>query len=246
MSEKWPRVGVMLFTYNRMEHAVCTIVGLADNLRYSGPIALNIGDDGTPDPKYAHILAEAAWLTGAFERVTMTNSRQRGYGASYNASTNLMHDDCPILLPLEDDWVLTDWLDLDPLVRTLMRDPRYLGDLGWIGCIRLGYIGFTQELRGHLVETPAGLMLRFAPDSPEPHVAAGHPRLETRSWERRVGPWREGLAAGATEVEWCGRAPAREGVAWPLDVLRPSEHRFAHIGSESLGEREPTGAAAEA
>ena len=112
-----------------------------------------------------------------------------------------------------------------------------------VECLRLGYIGFTQALTGSLVHTPAGVVFRFHGDSPEPHIFAGHPRLETREFERRVGPWPEGLAAGKTEFEVCQRDEARQGVGFPLDLIHPRGDLFAHIGALELGELIPEGAA---
>jgi hypothetical protein len=238
----WPDLGVMLFTYKRLSTAERTLRALCERAHYSGRLRLHIADDGSPEVAPDLSQAEALrQIAGGYEQVyaaTAANSGQHGYGASYNLATQIMHVDCAVLLPLEDDWELTAPLDLDPLVETLL-DPAH-----GIECIRMGYIGYTQELRGTLVPTPAGHMLRFDPASPEPHVLAGHPRLETREFERRVGPWPELRPAGETEFIVCHRPQARTGVAWPLDVLRPSEHRFAHIGAEGLGEHMPEGATA--
>jgi len=238
----WPDIGVMLFTYRRFSTAERTLGSVLGNLLYSGSLRVHIADDGSPPLSSGGDHAETLrQIAGGFPNVisaTSSNSGQHGYGASYNLATQVMHLDCSILLPLEDDWELTAPLDLDPLVETLL-DPAH-----GIECIRMGYIGYTQELRGTLVPTPAGHMLRFDPASPEPHVLAGHPRLETREFERRVGPWPELRPAGETEFIVCHRPQARTGVAWPLDVLRPSEHRCAHIGAEALGEHMPEGATA--
>ena len=73
--------------------------------------------------------------------------------------------------------------------------------------------------------------LALDPDSPEPHVFAGHPRLELAEWERYVGPWPEGLAAGPTEFEVAHRREARMGVAWPIDLIKPTGDAFVHIGT---------------
>lgn len=238
MSE-WPDLGVMLFTYKRLETATRTLCAFLAHARYSGRLRIHIADDGTPDapdgPSHAETLRQIA---GGYERVfaaTASNSGQRGYGGSYNLATQIMHIDCPVLLPIEDDWELSGPLDLDPLVETVLAPDTA------IECVRMGYIGYTQELRGAFVLTPAGQMLLLDPASPEPHVFAGHPRIESREFERRVGEWPEMLPAGATEFAVSHRPAARRGVAWPLDVIRPSEHRFAHIGAEGLGEHVPQG-----
>jgi hypothetical protein len=68
-------------------------------------------------------------------------------------------------------------------------------------------------------------------DSPEPHVFAGHPRLETVGYQRRVGEWPEGLLPGETEFSVAHYQWARMGVVWPMDLVKPSGDLFCHIGT---------------
>lgn len=223
---------IILLTYDRMEAAEPTLRAVLDKLHYSkGPIDLHIADDGSP-VKYRKQLQKIAGGYPHLRHIGMTNAERAGYGRSYNLATQSVHLSADYVLPLEDDWFLARDLDLDPLIETL--------DAGLgIGCIRLGYLGFTQPLRGDVIHSPAGAMLVFDPSSAERHVSAGHPRIETVAWERAVGPWTEGIAAGATEFEWCGRPPARHSVAWPLELVHPSGNLFEHIGARGLGEIEP-------
>lgn len=250
----WPTLGVMVFTYNRFEVARRTIDALLTHAHYSGPLRLHIADDGSPpvgEIPYLEALGRAAIkhprAVNSHVVVTAANSGQRGYGASYNLATQIMHSECPVLMPLEDDWELQRPLDLDPLVRVLLDGVSAPREHGFtaepIRCIRLGYIGYTNALRGEFVPTPAGQMLLLDAESPERHVFAGHARIETRDFERSVGPWPEMLPAGEVEFEIAGRHAARRGVAWPLDVVGGSGGLFAHIGSVEYGEHTPTGGA---
>lgn len=236
----WPRLTIALLTYEDGERntAQQTLMAALSLITYSGDLAVHIADDGSIDG-HVDALREGA---GGFDHVVAvgaTNVSRRGYGASYNAMTQAVHEAAQygVVLVLEDDWVLSRPLDLDPLVLTLL-----MGEETRIAAVRLGYVGFTQRLQGEFVHTPGGIMVLIDPESDEPHVAAGHPRLETVRYQRAVGPWTEGLAPGATEVDWCTRPEARQGVAWPLD-LGPASMRsdslFAHIGSHGLGELEP-------
>lgn len=198
---------------------------------------MHIADDGSVDG-HAERLCEIAGGYARVAHVGMTNAERGGYGRSYNLASQEIHPSADIVLPLEDDWVLSRPLDINPLVETLV------GALG-IECIRMGYLGSTQRLTGNVVHTPAGPMLLLARESAEPHVFAGHPRLETVAFERRVGPWPEGLAAGATEFEVCHRPAARSGIAWPLDLGPASMNDgslFVHIGEHGLGAVEPESA----
>lgn len=234
---EWPRAAILLLTYEdgKRNTAERTLRAVLDGITYSGELRVHIADDGSV-PGHVDGLCALAGGYAHVQAVGSTNAGRRGYGASYNLATQQIHEPNNVVLVLEDDWVLTRPLDLDPLVQTIT-----VGGPG-IECVRLGYLGFTQELRGQVVNTLAGKMILFDAESPEPHVAAGHPRLETSAWERRVGPWAEGIAPGATEFDWCQRPAARHGIAWPLD-LGPASMRadslFAHIGSHGLGEVEP-------
>ncbi len=219
-----PTVGVMLLTYDRIEYAARTLAAVHSNLGYDGEMRLHIADDGSSQ-EYRDCLWHAADNSGRWAAVTMSNAERRGYGASYNLGTQVLHTDCPILLPLEDDWELTRPLDLTPLVRVLLEDP------ATVRCIRLGYVGWTQDLSGRFYGRNGATYILFDRDSPERHVAAGHPRVETREYEQRVGPWNEGLDAGSTEHEWCGRVEARIGVAWPADLIPPCGGLFSHVGT---------------
>jgi hypothetical protein len=221
-----PKLYLLLLTYSdslesaRTQYAEKTLRSALDNLKYSGPLSVHIADDGSPE-EHRQKLADIA---GGYERVqgvTVTNAQRSGYGASYNLATQVVHNWADVVLPLEDDWELTQPLDADSMVQTLMETP--------IECIRRGYLGFTQELRGVLGHAFGSTYLVMDPDSPEPHVNAGHPRLETVRYERSVGPWTEGINPGATEFSWCVRRAAREGVAWHMGA--PLDGHFKHVGT---------------
>ncbi len=231
-----PAVCLILLTYAPPEHpqraeaAVNTLTAALDHIRYLGPLNVHIADDGSPEP-HRVMLREIAGGYSQVGTVGVTNAERGGYGASYNRATQSVHSGNEIVIPLEDDWRLTRDLDLDPLVATLREDA-----LG-IRCIRLGYVGFTQKLFGEFLHTPAGPMLLIDPASPEPHVFAGHARIETREFERAVGPWGEGVAAGPTEFEVSHRSEARRGNAWPLDygpASQRSDALFVHEDGEWL------------
>lgn len=227
----WPTVAIVLLTYDRISYARRTLETALVNISYSGLLHVHIADDGSPEgyvEKLVHLSNTLMSAQPTSSLTTVTNSERRGYGASYNMATQVVHQLAEVILPLEDDWVLTRPLELDPLVAALMDEATPFD------CIRLGYVGYTQPLRGEFCYVSGAHYLRLDPSSPEPHVFAGHPRLETRARQRRVGPWAEGLDPGATEFEVAMRPEAREGVAWPLDLISPNGGLFAHIGTVSL------------
>lgn len=216
------KLTIILLTYDRLEYAETTLRSTLKHLKWSGELGLHIADDGSPDGYVQHLI-EVAVASERLKSLSLTNAGRRGYGASYNLATQQVHCGTDLVLPLEDDWCLMRGLDADALARVFEEDAS-------IGAIRLGYIGFTQRLRGTIRGIAGQTFLEFDPDSEERHVFAGHPRIETVAYERRVGPWPEGLDPGTTEFEVAGIRAAREGVLWPMD-LRPHGDAYAHIGT---------------
>jgi len=183
---------------------------------------VHIASDGDDDEYLSALMFIANDFDLAF--VTTTNSERSGYGANYNLATQVVHGFASHVLPLEDDWELTRDLDLDIFIQAL--------DSLDAGCMRLGYLGYTQPLRGELAAAVGRHWLRLDPSSAEPHVFAGHPRLETVAWERSVGPWPEGLEPGQTEFAVAHIAESRYGVIWPIQEIKPYGDMFVHIGAE--------------
>lgn len=227
---------LMLLTYGgsdqRRIYGERTLRSTLHHLRYSGRLLVHIADDGSPD-EYRQNLHDIAIGFANVAGVSVSNSERSGYGANYNLGTQAAHTFGEIILPLEDDWVLTQDLNLDPLVEAL-ADER-------IGCIRMGYLGFTREtLRGQLAHIAGGTYFLIDSANEEPHVWAGHPRLETIEWQRAVGPWPTAYVdstpgtpgPGDTEFMVAHMPKAREGVAWPMHLARTDgADLFGHIGT---------------
>lgn len=212
-------VCVMLLTYNRYEYAEKTLRSTLEHTVYNGPLSVHIADDGSP-VDYVPSLIEVA-REYDLEQVTSTNSNHRGYGANYNAATQVVHGFADVVLPLEDDWELVRNLEL----------ARFLPALETFGCIRLGYLGFTQPLHGEFKLLADAIWIKLWERSYEPHVWTGHPRLETVDWQRAVGPWPELLEPGPTEFHVAKKEAARLGVAWPMSYVKPEGDLFCHIGT---------------
>lgn len=216
-------IGVVILTYDRLDYARRALLSLS-NLKIpesEGPLWCHIADDGSSQTYRDKLLKLARAEFG--DNVSITNSERGGYGASYNLATQIVHNVADLILPLEDDWELIRPLDLTPIVEVL-RD-------GTFGCVRLGYVGYTQELVASFVAAHGYHWLALHADSSEPHVFAGGPRLETVHWERSVGPWPEGLTAGETEFVVAHKPEARIGVGWPVDLVKPAGDAFVHIGT---------------
>lgn len=217
----------------RTKYAQQTLTSLLKNLSYDGDLIYHIADDGS-FPNHVARLSGTIAKTG--RPVTNSNAAGGGYGKSFNLATQVVHDRCDYLLMVEDDWELTRPFNISPLADAL-SDSKASDDIFPLGCIRLGYIGWTQAVYGTLEKYADRTYFWIYPESPEPHVWSGHPRLETVAYQRAVGPWPEGLNPGATEFEVAHRPVARKGVAWPLDFgMNASQQAgclFAHIGTVS-------------
>lgn len=217
-------IAVVLLTYNRLEYAKRTLKSLLANLvSDEHEIKWIIASDGDT-PEYVAELHDVLCMKVGHDHIVHTNSERGGYGKNFNLAMQSAHE-AEWIMPIEDDWLLERPFIPDRLITSMQA-------LG-IGCARLGYVGYTQELRGHLAyDAHSGHWLVFDPNSSEPHVFAGHPRIEHVAWAREVGPWPEGILPGATEFEVAHRPAARRRVAWPLDVVKPEGDLFAHIGTE--------------
>lgn len=216
------KISICMLTYNRYDYAVETLKSTLENIKFSGDLYVHIGDDGTPEESYRKSLQELAGGYSFVKGTSVTNSERGGYGRNYNLAMQVVHSYADMVLPLEDDWRLTRELDLDFLSECLDET---------VGCIRLGYLGYTQPLLGMVIHRKNRAFLLLNPDTPEPHVFSGHPRLESKDWERRVGPWPEKLAAGETEFVIAHRREARCGVVWPIDYVKSWGDLYVHIGA---------------
>jgi len=227
------KLSICLLTYNRMDYAKLTIDSLFAHLVVPPDyeIYLHIADDGTPNPDYIPTLMN--YMVAAYRDapgmqqeaivIGSTNSEQGGYGKNYNLAMQACHLDADYVMPIEDDWVLARDLVIEDLVRVFNDYPD-------VGCIRLGYLSYTQELRGTVIASNNNKYLLLDPTSDEPHVFAGHPRLETVKWAQEVGPWPEGYLPGETEFR-VSVMQARKGIAWPMDLTRSCGDLFQHIGT---------------
>lgn len=220
------KLGIVLLTYNRKEYAEKTLRSTLDNIQWNGEIGVHIADDGS-GPEYLDYLCkvvQAYVYKNKVSGLTLSDSGRKGYGANYNLGMQSVHDYVDFVLPLEDDWELTRPFNMTEIAQVLT-------DIGG-GCVRLGYLGYTQSLIAKFVVTRAGHWLEFEPTSPEPHVFAGHPRLESIGWSKRLGEWPENMSPGDTEFAVAHRDVSRHKVYWPLQQVKPNGDLFVHIGTE--------------
>lgn len=217
-----PKIVACLLTYDRLDYAKKTIESFYKHVVPKPH--LHIADDGSSDAYRARLVAVAK--SAGAPGITLTNSERGGYGRNVNLASQVTHDLAEYVFMLEDDWQLLRPLDLTEYV----ADMEAVDELN---CVRMGYLSWTQPMWGQLACGPHHKYILLDGNSPEPHVFAGHPRLERVSYQREVGPWPEGLDPNQTEFTVAHWHEARHGVAWPLGLdAREGYGMFSHIGTE--------------
>lgn len=219
-----PRLTICLLTYARTDYAIKTLESTLKNLVWTGELRVHIADDGSDETHRSKLFYTAQNFVD-HKYISISNAERGGYGRNVNLATQVIHTLSDYVLMLEDDWELVQKLDIDKLIEDMEDDER-------LRCIRLGYLSFTQRLMADVIQSKHYKYLLLYPASPEPHVFAGHPRLERVSYQRQIGAWPENLLPGQTEFAVAHMSDARCGVAWPLDVVRTWGDVFAHIGTE--------------
>lgn len=218
------KLAIVLLTYNRLDYAQKTLEHALKHCKYSDELLVHIADDGSPDDYVCQLMQTAENL--GFNP-TNTITPRRGYGGSYNAAMKTLLENVDYVLPLEDDWHLTSDLNLDFLIGVLEDEPR-------INCIRLGYIGYFHPLFAEFLYVRNHHFLLLDPNSPSQYIFSGGPRVERISYTRNLGVWPELTPAGETELEVCRRPESRLGVAWPVDLIKPSGDLFVHFGTRQI------------
>ena len=238
------RLAVVLLTAHRLDYARATLKALCVNLQHDGPVRWHIADDGD-DAAYVGTLLDVVGYLRPDDAVSSSRTPGGSYGANCNAATQVVHAVADYILPVEDDWVLARSLDTAPILKMLaLGGHQSREEWAWAvpppadfeaRSVRLGYLGYQWPLTGHMFKTDEHLWMALDHDSPEQHVAAGHPRIETVAYQRAVGPWNEATNPGMTELDWCQRPEARRGVVWPLTIVSltgsVSGDLFGHIGA---------------
>lgn len=210
-------ITVILQTWERTEYAMRTVVAAKGLLRYPD-LRWYIADDGSREEHVAYLrelLPDAHW-----------HSARRGYGANSNVAWQTADNIGALTFWLEDDWELTQPLDLYPYAALLMERSE-------VGMVRLGNLNL--DVRGRTWGHDGRIYWKL---DREPHhegtpVFTGHPSLRHRRYRDVYGPYPEGLGPGDTELAYAYQFraghPAGPGIVWPADY--PPNGMFGHIGA---------------
>lgn len=219
-------VWIILTTYNRLDLATKTIEGLKQNLRYDN-LGWIVTDDGS-GPDYMQTLKEAI---GPTYSLYTYDGQRKGVGHNMNWALHKVFGelDSDLILMMEDDWYLSNPLDLNPYVN-LLEDPAF-------GMVRFEYA--AAGLKAELISQENRLLWKLECNTNYQYNFTGHPSLRHKRFHETYGYYQEGLKAGFTELDMCGKFNAIDG---PKIVI-PYEYNqwgaFGHIGSISLADVEP-------
>jgi hypothetical protein len=206
---------VILLTYARTEYAVRTIRAAIRHLR--GPeLRWYVADDGSPKD---HVDAVIAALAG--QPSAGFHSEKLGYGGSANKAWFMAHELADYTFWLEDDWELTQDLDLTPYADMLQRRED-------LGMVRMGYLNLN--MRGEVFGEFGKLFWKLDRTA-DPYVFTGHPSLRHRRFREAYGSYPEGLKPGETELGYAVQYRNVKGpeIVWPAAFGEYGP--FAHIGT---------------
>lgn len=222
----YPEICILLTTYKRTEVACRTIAALRQNFLWPN-LSWYISDDGSPKE---HLNAVMDAIGPTYKRY-IYNSSRRGVGAGMNyCLLDLGANAVDFVLSMEDDWELTNPLEVEPYLRLLQKHEEY-------GMVRFGYL--SANLLGYLVSEEGKLFWRLD-NNGETYRFTGHPHLKHKRFHETYGYYDLGLPPGMTELSMCGKTNQKQGP----HIVYPAECGawgfFAHIGSESLADVQPT------
>jgi hypothetical protein len=205
----WPLLFILITTFKRSHLAVQTIEGLKKYLRYA-PIAWHIADDGTPDPEHIPTLIKAI---GEDQRITTSNSNRGGVGKSKNLGLQEVFKHTPLVLMLEDDWVLSQPLDLYPHVDVMLGRED-------VGMIRFGFLGGPMDAHLDDMHGPFSYYLTLKQGSGV-YIYSGQVGLRHKRFYDICGYHDENTSPGEEELEFCRRYNRTENaplILWPSTI----------------------------
>lgn len=212
-------ITIVFLTYERTEYALRTIDAAIKHLKYPD-LAWFIADDGSSE---SHVSMIYDKLVKSGQTVSGVWSKRDSYGKSANQGIFAAHKRGRLMFFLEDDWELTQDLDLWQYADLLMQDES-------IGMVRLGYLntpikGETFGYNGHIY---------WLLDDDSPYIFAGHPSLRHERFHDHAGLYTEGVQPGETELAmaWSYKQSGypKPGIVWPCEL---GQHGiFAHIGAQ--------------
>lgn len=232
-----PPVTIVCITYNRPIEIRATMTALYNRIFYDGVLKYYIADDCSPNEYGFKILDWWNKFAGESKNSSLvTTPSNSGWGVNANNVLSCVKDD--IVLFLEDDYVLSENLDITPYVVLLLVHQG-------IGLVRLDGIAGHRivchinetDLRDYLPTYRQGMGMPgklnyflLDSNSRELWLYSNRPHLKHRRFHKFYGKYPEGLRLGATEESFShtvkdGMAsPNAPAIAVPLDATGWWDH----------------------
>lgn len=233
-----PDITVVILTYNRYDEIKQTMAALRKHLVYPGSrLHWLIADDASPGDYVARLkrlndFKGVAWLV---------NETNAGWGATVNRALNSVNT--PLVFFTEDDYVLTEPLDLCIGAALLMSKP-HLGYLHYYGTAGQHVVlhQFEADVAAYLpgfqdaLSLPGKLTyLQLDGNSPSPYIYSNRPHLVSQAFHDYYGLYDEGRRLGETEEAYAVRVKGAmqadptnaPGIAVLPAYITP---KFNHIG----------------
>lgn|SRR5512139_88766 len=222
-----PAVYCLITTYNRLELCLRTVRGIKNYLRWPNTGYILV-DDGSGQDYIDRVVEEI----GQVNHLWVYSSNRKGVG--HNMNVGLQHIFSiggQLVMQTEDDWELTQPLDLTPYVNLLLNHED-------IGYVRMGYL--SAGLRGELISRDNILWFDIERNPDYQYNYVGHAGLRHKRLYDTIGPFSEGLSPGENELDYGSKynyAASAPKIVWPAEW--GVWGKFGHIGGVSLGSVKP-------
>lgn len=117
MRNYYPRVAIGIITYNRLDPLMATIRALRDNIVYPN-LTWVLSDDGSPEGYIEEVTSE-------FHFDTVLQHARKGMGYNWNRMIEACASAAQFTLCCQDDWLLTEPLDLRLGIEFMQNNPTY-------------------------------------------------------------------------------------------------------------------------
>lgn len=201
----WPRVDILIITYDRVDEILRTMEALHKRLDYpKDRLRYLIADDCTPGDYQARLAKSYIFSFINYEFIPH-NNQNLGWGG--NANRALRYSDAPYVLQIEDDYVLRKDLDLRAAVAAMEVTP-HMGMLRFRGTAgdHLIYHQMEARIEEWLPDYQDGVGLPgrlsyFLIDSGSPglYIYSHGLHLKRANFHNFYGMYPEGLKLGHTE-----------------------------------------------
>lgn len=234
-------VTIVCITYNRPHDIKQTLTALKDNLFYSqGKLHYLIADDCSPNDYGYHM---ADWCHHHISPHTSLSRMRVNSGWGANANQAIANVQTPLYILIEDDYVLSRPMNLDPHARILMQEES-------LGIVRLdGILGHRViaqmaefSLEGHQDGKGMGGKYNYwklSYESPELWLYSNRPHLTHKArWHGYYGDYEQGLKLGETEANMAWRYKDRMDEEGAPQIIVPCSltvGHFDHIGVSYQG-----------